>query len=714
MLSRFASAASRHHVQRRLHLRPLSPPTAPIGQRLHTLQPQIIIRRQPRALSSPWALNTPAQGAGSSAVSRNTAPAVPSSTAARPDLPPTPPSAPTCAPHLQLPLYTVPQPTSTSSQAESHVLQDLGKLDVILPGLKDLVQKHLVAYSPEFLKNEKKGDNEEDRRRPVARKFSNSLQAFCIYANILTEKHPEIAPGLFKYVDMILEAYKNIDLWMGMLLPKPQPPQFVNKMQLANKKVKNSRIKLTTPVKVEKIVPFLKLYPNQQKAQLIFEGFSNGFWIPSDDDKFMPIIFDNLKSAKEHPDVGLVPKKEPWMFRLIHHLSYPHGLSINDGIDPELYRYLHALGTSSRGNRNQLPNSPMRIDLGNLKTTISNSVAKKSWSSYVNSWSSRHVIVNSNNSEIDNLIHLLAQMQSQGKSPNTMKKHIAGISFFLKLFDRPDITKKPIVKQLLKGFHKAKPTADKRKPITLAILLQLVHNLRQMYTSEYECAMFKLLYLVSFFGALRVGETVSSSKVIPVGLNVNDVGLKNDRLQMVIRQILKAKSWLRIGSATQLALYGAKDEEIKKHDLLAMLSQMISRWGQPDIVLIHLSGNDIGKEKTIEIIRFIRRDLAQLHFSFPKVVFVWSEIVSRITWFPFPEIKSLDRCQKKINSAIAKFAKGLNIFTYRHTDLELNGSGVYRDDGVHLSDIGLDIFNNGLKNAIELAICKWKGAKAGR
>lgn len=30
--------------------------------------------------------------------------------------------------------------------------------------------------------------------------------------------------------------------------------------------------------------------------------------------------------------LGLVPKKEPGKFRLIHHLSYPKGASINDGI----------------------------------------------------------------------------------------------------------------------------------------------------------------------------------------------------------------------------------------------------------------------------------------------------------------------------------------------------------------------------------------------
>ncbi|XP_072051535.1 uncharacterized protein [Amphiura filiformis] len=34
--------------------------------------------------------------------------------------------------------------------------------------------------------------------------------------------------------------------------------------------------------------------------------------------------------------IGLVPKSEPGKVRLIHHLSYPEGKSINDGIDPDV------------------------------------------------------------------------------------------------------------------------------------------------------------------------------------------------------------------------------------------------------------------------------------------------------------------------------------------------------------------------------------------
>ncbi|KAM4016896.1 uncharacterized protein ACNLHF_003047 [Anomaloglossus baeobatrachus] len=42
--------------------------------------------------------------------------------------------------------------------------------------------------------------------------------------------------------------------------------------------------------------------------------------------------FSNLRISP----LGVVPKKEPNKFRLIHHLSYPAGLSVNDGISPEL------------------------------------------------------------------------------------------------------------------------------------------------------------------------------------------------------------------------------------------------------------------------------------------------------------------------------------------------------------------------------------------
>ncbi|XP_033758566.1 uncharacterized protein LOC117340891 [Pecten maximus] len=100
------------------------------------------------------------------------------------------------------------------------------------------------------------------------------------------------------------------------------------------------------------------------KTQYLVNGFKEGFRIHYEGGDFRPTC-QNLKSAKDLPGVveeklkkelqggriagpfinspyeqfhvspiGVVPKKEPGKFRMIHHLSYPKGLSINDGISP--------------------------------------------------------------------------------------------------------------------------------------------------------------------------------------------------------------------------------------------------------------------------------------------------------------------------------------------------------------------------------------------
>lgn len=68
----------------------------------------------------------------------------------------------------------------------------------------------LLPTAKEFnLKSDKKGEQEEDRRRTVPRSFNNWLQAFFVFASVLVEKHPELSGGLFQHLDHVLEAYKN-------------------------------------------------------------------------------------------------------------------------------------------------------------------------------------------------------------------------------------------------------------------------------------------------------------------------------------------------------------------------------------------------------------------------------------------------------------------------------------------------------------------------
>ena len=118
---------------------------------------------------------------------------------------------------------------------------------------------------------------------------------------------------------------------------------------------------ITTPVKVNNLKKLLLGYPKRDYLITGFQkGFSLGYMGPR-----KASSSGNLKSCRDHPDVvmqkiatevkahrvkgpfprapfsdmkispiGIVPKKVAGQFRLIHHLSFPHGESVNDFIYP--------------------------------------------------------------------------------------------------------------------------------------------------------------------------------------------------------------------------------------------------------------------------------------------------------------------------------------------------------------------------------------------
>ncbi|MES9971263.1 MAG: reverse transcriptase domain-containing protein, partial [Candidatus Thiodiazotropha sp.] len=129
-----------------------------------------------------------------------------------------------------------------------------------------------------------------------------------------------------------------------------------------NKPVKTIH-KVVTPIKVEVLAPYLV---NYHQASYLIKGFSYGFQLGYLGQRQFRMS-SNMSSCKQFSDVishkikaevaagrlkgpfssppfkniqispiGCIPKKSPGDFRLIHHLSYPPGSSINDGIMPEL------------------------------------------------------------------------------------------------------------------------------------------------------------------------------------------------------------------------------------------------------------------------------------------------------------------------------------------------------------------------------------------
>ena len=142
----------------------------------------------------------------------------------------------------------------------------------------------------------------------------------------------------------------------------------VTNMDSKQTQFKNSsskfELKMPTPIKADKLDLYLNGYDSYLRNYLVC-GFKKGFrlnsfsWTHSDNNKV-------LTSATQHPDIvdskllkeakagrilgplncspfdkfimsplGLVPKKVEGQYRVIHHLSYPSGSSVNDGISKE-------------------------------------------------------------------------------------------------------------------------------------------------------------------------------------------------------------------------------------------------------------------------------------------------------------------------------------------------------------------------------------------
>ena len=129
--------------------------------------------------------------------------------------------------------------------------------------------------------------------------------------------------------------------------------------EIANLDVSNIAV---TPVRPSVLRQYLENYDNQTVAKLLFDGFNKGFKLQYEGPR-SPTVCKNLKSIELHQEdalalvmkevhlgriagpfpykpfsnlrispVGLIPKKDG-SWRLIHHLSYPEGGSINDFID---------------------------------------------------------------------------------------------------------------------------------------------------------------------------------------------------------------------------------------------------------------------------------------------------------------------------------------------------------------------------------------------
>ena len=142
--------------------------------------------------------------------------------------------------------------------------------------------------------------------------------------------------------------------------------------------------------------------------------------------------------------------------------------------------------------------------------------------------------------------------------------------------------------------------------------------------------------------------------------------------------------------------------KMKWPDFQSRIQYLMMLKARPFMIVVHLGGNSVVDIKLRTFQKKIINDFQYMFSTYPGINFVWSDILPRLKWrgakpsdYPAMERKrgSINRTARK---AVASYADGRQIIhdNFDHT------VGLFWGDGVHLSDIGSDLFLANIQEAL--------------
>jgi hypothetical protein len=156
---------------------------------------------------------------------------------------------------------------------------------------------------------------------------------------------------------------------------------------------------------------------------------------------------------------------------------------------------------------------------GEVKRLISISVADNTNRTYQAGWNKfsqfcdEYRLASSIPISVGIICSFIAFLSVKGFAWATVTTYMAAISFKHKIRGVGDPTNCFIIKKLMEGFRRDRGTQlDCRLPITINHLKKLLGVLPTICSSEFEALLFRAVFLVMFFGFLRLGEVAASSK----------------------------------------------------------------------------------------------------------------------------------------------------------------------------------------------------------
>lgn len=123
----------------------------------------------------------------------------------------------------------------------------------------------------------------------------------------------------------------------------------------------------------------------------------------------------------------------------------------------------------------------------------------------------------------------------------------------------------------------------------------------------------------------------------------------------------------------------------------------------PHFILLQIGGNDIGKVRLGLLQLQLKQFLAWLCQQLPQTKIIFSQILPRSEWRYSGDKPAMDRCRRRLNSTMATYLIKRGGYYVHYPDIKCNND-FFQKDGVHLTDLGNDVYLNIIQGAIETFI----------
>ncbi|XP_053731678.1 uncharacterized protein si:dkeyp-121d4.3 isoform X2 [Synchiropus splendidus] len=144
--------------------------------------------------------------------------------------------------------------------------------------------------------------------------------------------------------------------------------------------------------------------------------------------------------------------------------------------------------------------------------------------------------------------------------------------------------------------------------------------------------------------------------------------------------------------------------------LLPELHQLLLTWPRPQVLILHLGGNDLSAESPTKLLTSVRKELMSIRSVFPDCLLVWSNILPRRTWAHSSDSHEVDLVRTTVNRRIHNIFSDLSGSSLAHDNIRCGANtGLYQVNGILLSQKGISVFNQNLKDFLE----KWEKSLSG-